>query len=433
MDRSFDIVDTEGATVSSGTGVEREAVHTLAHTYLSCRASTFFVPHGPQFSMLAAVNGPSARWMSHEQKMDWGILGTLVGLSLIYGLGTEPLNPLALIFFINECHVAALHSDLVSHWFPELHATLKAWASLGHEDDVHQFASHFSSYHECDVASLRHRSPEQHRALGWEMLHNAILGVKGIDHPAVMFFLKGFKMPCDKGYNFTQIACSFQGSSEAFVSSVYECYIHHYSSLKLDYQSLLKDETSIKLNHAIRDNHSFAASSFQDLFQGFLEGSGYPSFDLMNGLRGRLNPIINLDNIHQDTFRMRMLCWAATGAPYVLTDGIRTKVILIEDYDEEYGAALTPGQRLTNLNAGVCKFRSCLREMRIPASFLLHLLSIDYTTAASTLLGDEGVADAMPGSSQSSVSEVPVLTVREAVEHWLLASILDNIGESNLT
>ncbi|KAK1219074.1 hypothetical protein PQX77_018223 [Marasmius sp. AFHP31] len=433
MDRSFEIVDLEGEVVSSGTGVERETVQTLAHGYLSRRASTFFLPHGPQFSTLAAVNGPSARWMSNDQKMDWGILGTVVGLSLIYGLGTEPLNPLILIFFINECHVASLHSDLVSRWFPELYSTLKAWASLGHEDDVRQFAAHFSSYHDCDVASLRDRSAEQHRALGWEMLHNAILGSRGVDHPAVMFFLKGFRMPCDKGYNFTQIARSYQGGSEEFVSSVYENYIHHYSSLRLDYQSLLKDETTRKLNRAIQETPSWVAASFPDLFRGFLEGSGYPSFELMNGLKGRLNPIINLDDIHQDTFRMRMFCWAATGAPYVLTDGVRTKVILVEDGDEEYGAGLSTSERLTNLNAGVCKFRSCLREMRIPVSFLLHLLSIDYATAASTLLGDEGATalTTTPGSSQSSTGGL-VLTVKDAVEHWLLASILDNIGVSNL-
>ncbi|KAL0056502.1 hypothetical protein AAF712_016894, partial [Marasmius tenuissimus] len=91
---------------------------------------------------------------------------------------------------------------------------------------------------------------------------------------------------------------------------------------------------------------------------------------------------------------MRMFCWAATGAPYVLTDGIRTKVILVEDVDEEYGAGLIPSERLTNLNAGVY-----------------------YVTAASTLLGDEGATT--PGSSQSS-TEALVLTVKEAVEHWLL-------------
>ncbi|KAL0067941.1 hypothetical protein AAF712_005110 [Marasmius tenuissimus] len=349
--------------LSSGIGVEREAVQTLAHGYLSRRASTFFLPQGPQFSMLAAVNGPSARWMSNDQKMDWGILGTLVALSLIYGLGTEPLNPLALIFYLNDCHVACLHSDLVSRWFPELHGTLKAWASLGHEDDI---------------------------------------------------------------------ARSYQGGSEEFVSSVYDSYIHHYSSLRLDYQSLLKDESTTKLNRAIQDNPSFSAASFQDLFRGFLEGSGYPSLELMNGVKGRLSPVISLDEIHQDTFRMRMFCWAATGAPFVLTDGIRTKVILIEDDDEEYRAGLTDAQCLTNLNAGVCKFRSCLREMRIPASFLLHLLSIDYVTAASTFSGDEGAASsATPSSSQSS-NEGLALTVKEAVEHWLLASVLDNVGESNL-
>ncbi|KAJ8091889.1 hypothetical protein PM082_024122 [Marasmius tenuissimus] len=435
MERTFALIDGEGSLVSSGNGVERETISTLCNTYLSQRASTFFVPHGPQFSTLAAVNVASARWMSTEQRLDWGIVGTLVALSLIHGMGTEPLNPLLLIFFINDTQISSLQSNLVLRWFPDLHAILKAWTALGHEDDIRQFAGHFSSYHDCDIASLRSRSPDQHRALGWEMLHNAIIGSKSTDHPAIALFLKGFRMPCDKGYNFTQIARAFQGGSVEFVSEVYNNYISHYSNLRLSYQSLIQPETFEKLIQALEESSSFVVTSFQELFRDFLEGTGCPSIELMNNLKGRLNPIVNLEDIDEDTFRMRMFCWAATGAPFVLADGLPTRVILVEDDDEDYGAGLSAEQRLAHLNAGVCKFKSCFREMRIPVSFLLHLLSIDYTTALSDGgegEGEGGVSNSGESNSSRGSSEGVTLSAKDTVEHWLLASILDNIGENNL-
>ncbi|KAJ8079423.1 hypothetical protein PM082_021939 [Marasmius tenuissimus] len=303
-DRLFALVDASGDLISSGAGLEREVVQTLCHSYFIKSASTFFMPLGPEFSTLAAVNGASARWMSEAQKVEWGVLGTLVALSLIYGFDTTPLNPLLLIYLINDCDIISLHSLLVLRWFPELHATLKAWTQLGHQDDITQFAGHFASYHDCDVSVLQVRSVEQHLALAWEMLHKGIIGTGTSDHPAFVSFLKGFKMPCDKGYTFTQIARSFQGGSENFVNLVYQNHISHYSDLLLDHRSRLVPVTETNLREALHANPSLEVEDFEDLFRAFLEGTGYPSLGLMEGMDGRFNTIVDLSDIHDDTFRM---------------------------------------------------------------------------------------------------------------------------------
>ncbi|KAJ8094089.1 hypothetical protein PM082_023297 [Marasmius tenuissimus] len=401
-DRLFAVVDADDDLVSSGNGVEREVVQTLCHSYFRKGASTFFMPLAPQFSTLAAVNGASARWMSDAQKLKWGVLGAVVALALIHGFDTAPLNPLLLIYFINDCDIISLHSSLVLKWFPELHATLKAWTQLGHLDNIAGFAGHFASYHDCDISALRVRSADQHTALAWEMLHNGVIGTKTCDHPAFQSFLKGFYMPCDKGYMFTQIARSYQGGSENFVCSVYQNHISHYSDLLLEHQSRLTPVSETRLREAFHANPTLEVDDFKELFRAFLEETGYPSLDLMEELNGCFNPIVDLSDIHDDTFRMRMLCWAATGAPYI---------VLVEDDDAEYRAGLATHEWTRHLNAGVCKFRTCVREIRIPASFLIHLLSIDY------------------GSGDDNSSG---LKVEEAVHHWLLVAILDNIGQNNL-
>ncbi|KAL0570439.1 hypothetical protein V5O48_011516 [Marasmius crinis-equi] len=384
-DRHFILQDRHGRQVSSGSGIEREAIHTLCKRYLIDRADQFFTPLMGEYQTIAISPGLSSRWMSDDQQLEWGVLGAVVALALIYGMGTEPLNPLLLIYFINDCELGCLTSRLVSEWFPSLHDTIVRWKSLGPNDNVSEFSGHFATYHDLQVSALTGRSSEMHIALASEMLYSAIVGKRGPGHPVFTCFLKGFVMPCDLGYSFTQLARVFHGGSEAFVSSVYQNFITSYHSLRL---------------------HTVAAS-FEDFFRLFLEGVGYPDVDLMEAEEGRFSPLVNFDNIHSDNFRMRMLCWAATGAPFVLPEGPPIKIILVEDNDSEYGATLSRSQLERALNAGVCKFRTCIREMRVPASFILQILRTEY-----------------PGDSE--------LDARIVLHHWLLVSLLDNISQATL-
>ncbi|KAL0565592.1 hypothetical protein V5O48_016433, partial [Marasmius crinis-equi] len=437
LDREFKLVDDNDRAVSSGNGVETEVFHKLFHSYFVERKGEFFAPLTDLYCTLATTNGPSSQWMSTEQKRDWGVLGVLCAMSLIYGHGTDPLNPLLLIYLINDCNLNSLRSDVVLRLDPHLHSTLKAWNEIIHTDDVSSFSGHFLTFHDTQISTLRTRSDAQHNALGWEMLHNGVIGPRAVNHPVFEHFLKGFRLPCARGYSLTQIARAFRGGVERFVSTVYANYIASYSDLPLRHVSRLKPETEEEVIEALSTNPSLEAANFEDMFKEFLEDIGYPSLDLMEAIKDRFNPVVNLQGIFDSSFRLRMFAWAATGAPFASTDGVDIKVVLIEDDDGEYASGLSPAKVQSNLNAGVCKFRTCAREIRIPASFLVHLLSINYEGAVRDAGGstrDESGAGVqmIQNSGQSQLQTVEGLTVRQAVHHWLLASILDNIGQNNV-
>ncbi|KAJ8084406.1 hypothetical protein PM082_003175 [Marasmius tenuissimus] len=407
-DRHFILVDSFGRYVSSGNGIEREAVHMLCKRYLNDRAGQFFTPLIGEYSTLSTPPGISSRWMSEEQQLELSVLGTIVALALIYEMGTEPLNPLLLIYFINESDIACLTGSLVSRWFPGLHRTLLEWKSLGPEDDVSTFSGHFATYHDIQVSALSGRSAEMHTALGSEMLYAAIVGKRGPRHPVFQCFLRGFFMPCDQGYNFTELVRVFHGGSEKFVCTVYQSHIDGYHDLRLHHVSKLSPGTENRLTVALSDNPSTIAlePTFEDFFWQFLESLGYPDLDMMLADEGRFSSAVNLEDIGMPNFRMRMLCWAATGSPHIL-EGAPIKIILVEDDDPEYGVTLSADQLDRALKAGVCKFRTCAREMRIPVSFMLRLLTVEYSASSE-------------------------IDARVVLHHWLLVSLLDNISQATL-
>ncbi|KAL0061193.1 hypothetical protein AAF712_012013 [Marasmius tenuissimus] len=306
---------------------------------------------------------------------------------------------------INDCEIGSIRSSLVARWFPELHRTLEQWTSIGHDNDILHFAGHFATYHDMQVSTLMHRSAEMHISLGWEMLYAATIGRRGPGHPVFQSFLKGFVMPCEQGYKFTQLTRTYLGGSDAFVSSVYLNFIESYQDLRIEYVSKLSLESEQCVTLALE---AIDVDSFKQLYQQFLEGKGMPNVELMEAERGRFQPVVCLTDINLETFRMRMFCWATTGAPFAHIDGSATKIILVEDYDPEYGAAIQSTQLERALEAGVCKFRTCLREMRIPVSFLLRLLEAEYSD-------DDTALDAIVW-----------------IHHWFSVSLLDNIGDATI-
>ncbi|KAL0069951.1 hypothetical protein AAF712_002846 [Marasmius tenuissimus] len=259
------------------------------------------------------------------------------------------------------------------------------------------------------VSALNGRSAEMHTALATEMLYAAIIGKRGPRHPVFQCFKHGFLMLCDQGYDFTKLVCVFHGGSEKFVSSVYNSHINGYHDLRLQYVSKLHLATEDQLAGAFSDHPSTIslAPSFEDFFRQFLESIGYPDLDMMEAEEGQFSRVVNLEDIGTENFRMRMLCWAATGAPYIL-EGAPIKIVLVEDDDPEYGATLSASQLDRALKSGVCKFRTCAQEMRIPVSFMLHVLGIDY-----------------PADSD--------IDARNVLHHWLLVSLLDNVSQVTIS
>ncbi|KAJ4484333.1 hypothetical protein C8J55DRAFT_488254 [Lentinula edodes] len=146
---------------------------------------------------------------------------------------------------------------------------------------------------------------------------------------------------------------------------------------------------------------------FDAWFEDFLLGLGTPCPTLLNSAKDRFSSVVKLEDISESTFRLRSFAWAISGVPRRILDYLKLEVYLVEDDDAQYG----PGEehsaslRQEYLRHGTCSFRTCLREMRIPASYLIRLLNANY-------------------SPQSEPA-----TAYQAIHNWLLLQILEAIGD----
>ncbi|KAJ4467376.1 hypothetical protein C8J55DRAFT_565241 [Lentinula edodes] len=145
---------------------------------------------------------------------------------------------------------------------------------------------------------------------------------------------------------------------------------------------------------------------FDAWFEDFLLGVGTPCPTLLNCAKDRFNSMVKLEDISESTFRLRSFAWAISGVPRRILDYLKLEVYLVEDDDDQYGPGEGHSASLQQyLLHGTCSFRTCLREMRIPASYLIQLLKADYS----------------PRSEPA--------TAYQAIHNWLLLQILEAIGD----
>ncbi|KAK7020283.1 hypothetical protein VNI00_017735 [Paramarasmius palmivorus] len=354
--------------------------------------------------------------MSESKKKDLQLLGAIIRLSLLYGYPVDPINPLFLIYLLHN-NSASLMKSLVSTWFPELFKILSTWISLSATDAIPQdVATHLINYHETMASAFTGRSEEMHKQFGWQMLQHVVIGPKPISHLYFQAFLEGFMLPCVEGkMNLGR------GGPEAFVGSVYACNISGYSSLRLTFTKLMKEETQARLSQAML-SHPFYQSmrTVEDVIRDFLDGRGIPCPHLLSSVANRFNKGVNLEDAASEgppgaTFCCRMFCWAATGVPFVLLDEPKIEVRLVDETDESYSRE-SEGHRISFMQQGVCRFRTCPRLFLLPAPYLIKLLEANY-------------------GSKEELEELEELEQREekdarvAIHHWLLSTILDNAQE----
>ncbi|KAK7043051.1 hypothetical protein VNI00_008789 [Paramarasmius palmivorus] len=385
--------------VTSGPGVEREVVHTLAKEYLETRRSEFFALRYGGFCTLATIPAQSALLMSESKKKDLQLLGAIVGLCLLYGYPVDPINPLLLIYLLYDNNPASLTKSLVSTWFPELFKVLSIWISLSATDAIPQeVAIHLINYHETMASAFTGRSEEMHKQFGWQMLRHVVVGPDPISHPYFQAFLEGFMLPCLEGkMTLGRVARAYKGGPAALVSSVYGCNISGYNSLRITFTKTMKEETRSKLSQAMLA-HPFYQSmrTVEDIIRDFLQGKGIPCPRLLSAVSSRFNKGVNLedaisDGPSGDTFRCRMFCWAATGVPFVLLDEPKIEVRLVDETDESYSRE-SVGHRISFLEQGLLE--DSYEELEEP--------------------------------------EAEKKCARIALHHWLLSTILDNVGTNNI-
>ncbi|EEB90467.1 hypothetical protein MPER_11325 [Moniliophthora perniciosa FA553] len=224
-----------------------------------------------------------------------------------------------------------------------------------------------------------------HRSLGWDMLHNTIIGPEPISHPYFEAFHKGLMMASAGDQTIAQFAHAFVGGPEKFVASTYACYIRSYDSLRLEYQIELEEAAVTNLEALITSQPTLKATNFIGVIREFLEGQGAPYSQLLQEVKERFHSLVDLDEISQKSFRMRMFNWAVTGTPHVLQDGPAITIRLVEDNDVEYLSGVPLARQPAYIGLG--------REYS---------------------------------------SEPEADNAAKAVHHWLLVSILDNVGENNV-
>ncbi|KAJ3826094.1 hypothetical protein F5880DRAFT_1476940 [Lentinula raphanica] len=241
------------------------------------------------------------------------------------------------------------------------------------------------------VLALNGRSERHHRSLAWTMLHNAIVGPVATDHPYFKAFVKGLSLPSISPMSLIQIASFCNGGNSEFILSLLDSRITgDYDDLRLGYTDKTGVATHSALQAAFATIPEWSGRSFPDVFQEFLEGSGIPCPALMAEMQGSFNDVVTLEGASEKAYRMRMFCWATTGVPHILIDGLPIEVT-------------------RHLKYGTISFKTCTRVMQVPASYLLKLLNSSNENGSGTRYN-----------------------VKDMVFHWFLVQILSNIGSYNV-
>ncbi|KAJ3793016.1 hypothetical protein GGU11DRAFT_854086 [Lentinula aff. detonsa] len=382
-DRHFVIQDGSGNSVTSGRGVETEVIHG-ALTIFSREHGRWFTPAVENFSTLTTIASTCNEHVSQERLNDLGILGALVALNLVNECPALPLNPLFLLYLIYEGDFDCLTEAAVSEWSPDLRYILRQWINLPpHELPSALFASHFATHHDLQLQTLAQRDPETHRLLGYRMLHNAVIGKLGTSSLEVQAFQKGFRLPVPNGLTFCEIAqCYFQGA-RWFLSRIYKS-LKTFDDIELwlDVNSHeISNEDKERLDSVMDSAPApYARRDFLFVLKDFFEGRGIPCPTAFQAIISRINPRISLEEAEDDpSFRVRSFCWAVSGAPFLPPGGRELKVILVSDDNQSYMNGQETS-RTEALRLGVHSYKTCFQEVRIPISFLIKLLTLEYNS-----------------------------------------------------
>ncbi|KAJ8502586.1 hypothetical protein ONZ45_g11619 [Pleurotus djamor] len=381
-DRDFIITNPDGSTLSMGAGVEREVIYNLFQQFTSspalhpCDGDTFsvWILYGSR-----AEQVPASRLQSLKR------FGAVCALMMITGQTPTPIGAALFQFITHRCDLHSLHPAFIREWLPDLSQTISDWNSLGPTGNVSRFNSHFINWHGLEVLAYQDRDEETHRGLAAEMLYYASIGRESFHHPEFQAFVTGFSLSCVNGFDFTNILRGFPGGSEAFLSILWTGHISSFEDLE---PHLIVSDTS----HSIASSLSThlppgSLTSLKALLFRFLSGTGTPCPTLFEAVRHGFDQAIDIASIEETSFRSRLFAWAVTGSPHVDVDNDRIVVRFVEDNDIVY----------RNRNAST-----------IASKGVISIQTFSYQPGAE------------PGNFY------------DAVDHWLLCELLNNIGSHSV-
>ncbi|KAJ3901848.1 hypothetical protein F5879DRAFT_991545 [Lentinula edodes] len=406
--RHFMRVNDQDDYISSGPGLEQSTVTEIFRQFFEEREDEFCTLLYENYTTLHSAD----LHISSSKQEDLVLFGAVSALALVYGHYPGRLNPLLLIYLLNDCDLSCLHRDLVSSYLPSVSEMLDRWLNIGPTDQVGEFASHFASYHNIQVGVLNGRSDAGHQKLALEMLHNIVVGPVGVENAYFAAFIKGFLLPCSTGIDLVDIVRSFFGGAEEFIRTAEASIICNFDSLHIRIVCSIRSGSLDELADALSiAGPPFAGRIFEDVIKDFLLGVGAPCPQMLAGIQDRFSPEVkaSLSGLQSPTYRMRLMCWAVTGATRVLKGGEPMQIILVDDNDTSYlSESLNDGQCEAFLSSGSCAFRTCSRSMRIPVSYLIQQLKNTYNP------------------------DTELCNAQVAIHHWLLVQLLDSAGTYNM-
>ncbi|KAJ7711587.1 hypothetical protein B0H16DRAFT_1480244 [Mycena metata] len=272
--------------------------------------------------------------------------------------------------------------------------------ALGATGSLAPFQGEIISTLGVQIAVLSLRDEKQHDALVSQFIHTGILGPELHNHPETDAFANGVELPCSTGFSFGQLARSYPGGTEFYLAEAWTSFIPNAAAL--DPFLVVTAPSATKL----APHFGTTANNLEPevLFTGFLQRSGNPCDPAaFLDVQVHIHPdvIAQLPNIDSPSFRPRMLCWVATGSPFLHADQEQNNTIAVHfvlPNDSNYSN--NPVHSAAHMRHGTISFRSCMRVVRVPMLKLVEL----HQAAGSDAFQDE-------------------------MDSWLLLQILNVIGK----
>ncbi|KAF8218922.1 hypothetical protein L208DRAFT_1345548, partial [Tricholoma matsutake] len=375
--REFDIVIGRDRIQSFGEGVEREALQIAFQEYQD-NSTMWFLQCQDHHSLLVTLGLQRQQPSSSQCSIKLSILGALTALLLLYGIPPNPLSPVLLHYFIHDLDLNLISRNLLGNWYPELGRLIQDWIDAGPDGNIESFAGHFLTYHDTQISQ---------RFATFLLMLISIVGPALPDHPDIQSFLHGFYLPCRNGFHFPNFIKHVEGGTKILISMLWASNITSPSDL-LPYLQIrtLSSDVVCQLAAAVPDS----SMTFSSIVQQFLHETGVPCPMLFEDAKPHFTAnLVNLSDIGTVSFCSKILAWAATGS------------ISINTNDAGISVSHPSG------TPKIC-FRTCLKEARLPLSWLVKLAHHRYS------------GDVEPSSFHA------------AVHHWLLCKCINAIGSHSI-
>ncbi|KAF8220749.1 hypothetical protein L208DRAFT_1332026 [Tricholoma matsutake] len=216
----------------------------------------------------------TASFVSVAWKQELKHLRAVCALLYIHRQTPMPLSPAVILFIVYKFNLHCLIPGFIGEWFVNLQKLIANWLELGPEGDLQPFASHFATYHDTEVSAYQNRDFATHQSTAVDMLYKATLGSDSYQLPEWTSFTKGLDLPCQNGFQFTEVRRCLHGGPEAFLSLNGVFFILGFDSLN-GHLSIMSGTKHQQLMNMCRATGN-PSLTYESLLYNFLQGQGIP-------------------------------------------------------------------------------------------------------------------------------------------------------------